>query len=277
MPRGLLIGGVAVFLVSFAAGPGLLRGQSPTGEDSHAAPPKGNVESISLDNNTPVPVTIQGVYLKGNPLPGTKDSVHRVRACQMTLDIDTSLYPGLKDYLDKGYLKSGVTRVLVKGQLANAVESAGAEAGGHHCVVLKATVFQPIEAAQASPGAAATKAQAVHETPAAAAKPTKEDEKLAAVINSMGGLSVIFSPEGDAKEAILAAFKDAGLKLIDSDPANGLIKADLPTEARVEPSFVWKLRTAPGKPDVSPRENSNTQTKVSIPYGERPSSIGRGR
>jgi hypothetical protein len=296
MARGLLMVGTAVVLAATTNWSYRVQAQPPRGEASSTWASRSDPGSIVLDGSIKAGLkqvgpdeaglAIKGFYLKPEQVDGSKHPAHRVWACGMTLEIDTSRYPDLRSYLDKGlatgYLKSGEARIEMKGLLANAAVTD--KVNGHQCVVFQVTEFKPFWEPKVTPENPEANAEhnvvkPIAGVAARAPAPTYQDAALAEQIKKSGGLTVSFRPDQKSVDAVVSSITRAGLKIVNSKPSTGLIHADVLRADQIDPAWIAALRSSPGQPTIEARLNSKIQTRptVSIPSSEVPSAIDRGR
>jgi len=251
---------LGLVVVTAVAGVDRLHAQAPGGAGSAAPFHEG------------IAISIHGVYQNAGPVEGRHAYRHHVKAQDIVVDLETSKYPGLQEWLDRSShsasLKSGATRVQVSGQLVSAASDA--KKPGDHCrLVCEVTRFVIVPLA--------TAATAESPNTAAPGAVTPEDMMKVRAINEAGGLAVFFDPKKDPAQTILKTIKDAGLRVTSSDPATGLLFADLPADRPVDPWLIRTLRSLPATRAVESRAGSTQKVPpVRIPGGETPSLIDRG-
>lgn len=289
MPRTFLVTGVGFVVATMLQFP--IYAQQPAA----ASDADRGLESVTI--------AIQGRYVKADPVPGRKESLHQVQAGDRIIDLDTRAYPGLEEWLDKGQLKSGVSRVSVSGDLTDIVEDQ-AKSGGHCHLVCKVVLFQLLDRPRSDDGTAAPRSEHrasgqpkmshFEETGRGAPLPdgvegatraamkgvgpvggeaARKAEKLAEQINKAGGLTLLFNNRDDSSKAIVQAVKDAGLRMVGSDPSSGLIFAECVGDHQVDAALVRKLISNPAYRSVTPRRKPLAAPYAEAPPGERPSRI----
>jgi hypothetical protein len=282
-----LIVGVTIVLVT-AIGFGTLSAQSPAQNTSNARSAKrARADSTTSDDDT-ITIEIRGHYVKTRPVAGQTETRHQVQAGKHVVELDTSAYPGLKEWLDKGYLKSGISRVLVSGELVDRPDDPP-ELGDPSRLVCKVTLIEVLAASGAMSESAASKNASPSVASAGATgsarkrdvtasdSPGDADQATAIQINRAGGLAIFFDPTKDPKRTIVAAVLDAGLHMVDSDPSTGLIFADLVRPDQVDARLVGTLRRSPATRKLQPRTPAQFAPRAQVPLDERPTRLEAGR